>query len=92
DTESSFKSINIDNLFSDGWGSNEDGEEELRITLGNKGLMSFPKPKKLIEKLCVSLRDPNAIVMDFFAGSGTTGHAIMELNSLDNGNRNFINI
>lgn len=92
DTESSFKSINIDNLFSDGWGSNEDGEEELRITLGNKGLMSFPKPKKLIEKLCVSLRDPNALVMDFFAGSGTTGHAIMELNSLDNGNRNFINI
>lgn len=92
DTESSFKSINIDNLFSDGWGSNEDGEEELRITLGNKGLMSFPKPKKLIEKLCVSLRDPDAIVMDFFAGSGTTGHAIMELNSLDNGNRNFINI
>lgn len=92
DTESSFKSINIDNLFSDGWGSNEDGEEELRITLGNKGLMSFPKPKKLIEKLCVSLRDPNAIVMDFFAGSGTTGHAIIELNSLDNGNRNFINI
>ena len=92
DTGSSFKSINIDNLFSDGWGSNEDGEEELRITLGNKGLMSFPKPKKLIEKLCVSLRDPNAIVMDFFAGSGTTGHAIMELNSLDNGNRNFINI
>lgn len=92
DTESSFKSINIDNLFSDGWGSNEDGEEELRITLGHKGLMSFPKPKKLIEKLCVSLRDPNAIVMDFFAGSGTTGHAIMELNSLDNGNRIFINI
>ncbi len=92
DTESSFKSINIDNLFCDGWGSNEDGEEELRVILDNKGLMSFPKPKKLIQKLCVALRDPNAMVMDFFAGSGTTGHAIMELNSLDSGNRNFINI
>jgi adenine-specific DNA-methyltransferase len=64
DTESSFKSINIDNLFSDGWGSNEDGEEELRITLGIKDIV-FSKTKKLIEKLCVSLRDPNAIVMDF---------------------------
>jgi adenine-specific DNA-methyltransferase len=44
DTESSFKSINIDNLF-DGWGSNEDGEEELRITLGNKGPCLFQNQK-----------------------------------------------
>ncbi|WCP83296.1 site-specific DNA-methyltransferase [Vibrio harveyi] len=92
DSESNVKSINIDNLFSDGWGSNEDGEEELRLILGKKGLMSFPKPKKLIQKLCVSLRDKNSIVMDFFAGSGTTGHAVLELNSIDLGHRQFINV
>ena len=70
----------------------EDGEEELRELLGGKGLMSFPKPRKLIEKLCVSLQDKNCIIMDFFAGSGTTGQAVMHLNSLDGGSRAFINV
>lgn len=90
DETSSHKSLDIDNLFADGWGSNEDGEEELRQLLGAKGLMDFPKPRKLIEKLCVSIRDPEAIILDFFAGSGTTAHSVMHLNSLDNGSRRFI--
>jgi len=88
--ESTHKSLDINNLFADGWGSNEDGEEELRQLLEAKGLMDFPKPRKLIEKLCVSIRDADAIVLDFFAGSGTTAHAVMHLNSLDNGNRKFV--
>jgi adenine-specific DNA-methyltransferase len=88
--ESTHKSIDINNLFADGWGSNEDGEEELRQLLEAKGLMDFPKPRKLIEKLCVSIRDADAIVLDFFAGSGTTAHALMHLNSLDSGNRKFV--
>lgn len=92
DSNSNFKAIDLNNLFSDGWGSNEDGEEELRELLAHKGLMTFPKPKKLIQKLCLSLRDKNSVVMDFFAGSGTTGQAIMHLNSLDNGSRQFVNI
>ncbi|TMX08123.1 site-specific DNA-methyltransferase [Aeromonas salmonicida subsp. achromogenes] len=92
DSKSNFKDIDLNNLFSDGWGSNEDGEEELRELLGHKGLMTFPKPKKLIQKLCLSLRDKNSIAMDFFAGSGTTGQAIIHLNSLDNGSRQFVNI
>lgn len=92
DSKSNFKDIDLNNLFSDGWGSNEDGEEELRELLGHKGLMNFPKPKKLIQKLCLSLRDKHSIAMDFFAGSGTTGQAIMHLNSLDNGSRQFVNI
>ncbi|MFA0144084.1 site-specific DNA-methyltransferase [Vibrio kanaloae] len=92
DSTSNFKAIDLNNLFSDGWGSNEDGEEELRELLEHKGLMTFPKPKKLIQKLCLALRDKNSVVMDFFAGSGTTGQAIMHLNSLDNGSRQFVNI
>ena len=90
DEDSSHKSLDINDLFSDGWGSNEDGEEELRQLLEGKNLMDFPKPRKLIEKLCVSIRDNDAVIVDFFAGSATTAHAVMHLNSLDNGNRKFI--
>ena len=90
DQESSHKTININNLFADGWGSNEDGEEELRELLDNKSVMDFPKPRKLIEKLCVSIRDEKAIILDFFAGSATTAHAVMHLNAEDEGNRKFI--
>jgi adenine-specific DNA-methyltransferase len=90
DTGSSFKAINIENLFADGWGSNEDGAEELRQILSTKGALEYPKPRKLVEKLCASIRDNNCIVLDFFAGSATTGHAVIDLNSLDGGQRRFI--
>ncbi|HMN13077.1 MAG TPA: site-specific DNA-methyltransferase [Bellilinea sp.] len=90
DEAASHKDINISNLFADGWGSNEDGEEELRQILGQKGLVDFPKPRKLIEKLCVSIRDEQAVVLDFFAGSATTAHAVLHLNAEDGGNRRFI--
>lgn len=62
----------------------------LRDLLGEK---AFNNPKDHLElaKLFdyVSSGDPNAIVVDFFAGSGSTGHAIMELNSSDGGSRRF---
>jgi len=86
----SHKSINVNNLFEDGWGSNEDGEEELRMLLKEKGLIDFPKPKKLIEKLIASIRDKDAIIIDFFSGSATTAHAVLDLNKEDGGNRKFI--
>ncbi len=88
--DADFKQININNLFEDGWGSNEDGEEEIRLILEGKGIMDYPKPKKLIQKLLVSVRDSNAIILDFFSGSATTAHAAVELNLLDNGKRKFI--
>jgi len=90
DNEASHKSIDVENLFADGWGSNEDGEEEIRIIFEEKASFSFPKPRKLIEKLLVSIRDKNAIVLDSFAGSGTTAHAVLDLNKEDDGNRKFI--
>lgn len=88
--DASHRSIDFNNLFVDGWGSNEDGEEELREILEGKAIMDFPKPRKLIEKLCVSIRDRDAIVCDFFAGSATTAHAVMHLNAADGGTRNYI--
>jgi adenine-specific DNA-methyltransferase len=90
DAEALVKGININNLFEDGWGSNEDAEQELRQLMGVKSMLEYPKPKKLIEKLLASYREKNIIVLDSFAGSGTTMHAVMDLNKEDGGNRKCI--
>ena len=82
--------IDLNNLFSSGWGSNEDADEELRILLSKQKLFEYPKPTRLLLKLLASFQNKNAIVLDFFAGSGTTGQAVMELNKQDVGNRRFI--
>jgi adenine-specific DNA-methyltransferase len=50
----------------------------------------FPKPVSLIELLANMATDKDAIIVDFFSGSGTTAHAVMKLNAEDNGNRRFI--
>lgn len=67
-------------------------------TMGNKlikevfGDVVFnnSKPIKLMEYLIDRISSNNFTILDFFAGSGTTGHAVMELNAKDNGNRKFI--
>lgn len=51
---------------------------------------TYPKPVGLIKYLISMISDKNALVLDFFAGSGTTGQAVLELNAKDGGNRNFI--
>jgi adenine-specific DNA-methyltransferase len=53
-------------------------------------LFATPKPVKMIKEFIRSSGKSDAIVMDFFAGSGTTGHAALELNNEDCGNRKFI--
>ncbi len=77
------------NLFADGWASNEDGDDELRDFFGNK-FFEYPKPSKLISKLLASVRNKNALILDFMAGSGTTAQAVLQLNKKDGGNRRFI--
>lgn len=84
-----YDSLDIYNLFNDGWGSNEDGDIELRDFFGNK-VFDYPKPSKLIAKLLASTRNKEALVLDFMAGTGTTAQAVLELNKLDNGSRKFI--
>ncbi len=71
--------INPKNLYVDGWGSNEDGDNEQRDFFGKK-VFDYPKPSRLIEKLIAATGLSNGIVLDFFAGSGTTAHAVMKLN------------
>ncbi|WP_113639484.1 site-specific DNA-methyltransferase [Nubsella zeaxanthinifaciens] len=90
--ELKYANFNIDNLHEDGWGSNEDAEEELRLLMSKIGIFSNPKPSKLIKKLVASVRDENSVVLDFFSGSATTAHAVMQLNAEDGGNRKFISL
>lgn len=92
DESSDFRDFNLQNLFQDGWGSNEDGVEELRQIFNIDRLMDYPKPVKLLSKLITSIRDENAIILDFFAGSGTLAQAVMTVNAKDNGKRQFITV
>ena len=66
-----------------GAGTNEDAYEGSVRLFGAEGVMSYPKPTSLIEYLVRSAtwNSPDAVIMDFFAGSGTTGHAVMKLNA-----------
>ena len=67
-----------------------DGGVELENLFGGKSFFSNPKPTTLMKLLLNSLNAPNMIVLDFFSGSATTAHAIMQLNSEDAGHRKFI--
>ena len=72
-------------------GSTHQSNEQLAEIVG-KGAFDNPKPLLLIER-CIKLSNitsPYPTILDFFAGSGTTGHAVLDLNKQDGGNRTFI--
>ena len=72
--------------------SNDNGKKELdKIFDDGSTLFKNPKPTALISSLIkMSCSKEDAIILDFFAGSGTTGHAVLDLNKEDGGNRQFI--
>lgn len=65
------------------------GTKELQNLLG-KGVFDFPKPLALIKLLATIGSSEDSIILDFFSGSATTAHAVMQLNSEDGGSRKFI--
>lgn len=71
-------------------GYNEDGKQELDRLLGQDNVFPYPKPVALIREVLSSVDYRDALVMDFFAGSGTTGQAVLEQNDEDAGTRRFI--
>ena len=71
------------------WGDNQDSEKELKDIFG-ESLFNYSKPQNLISNLIKSLETSNSIILDSFAGSGTTAHAVLNLNKQDGGNRKFI--
>ena len=70
--------------------STNDGTNVLTDVMGVRATFSNPKNLDLIEYLVSLKQGKNNTILDFFAGSGTTGHAVMKLNAADGGNRKFI--
>jgi adenine-specific DNA-methyltransferase len=66
------------------------GSSDIQGTGLDPKLFNFPKPVDLIEMLCALNAEPDSTIVDFFAGSGTTAHAVMKLNARDGKNRRFV--
>ena len=71
-------------------GTATEGTKLLQKIFGDKNIFDFPKPTRLIEKILRLATDKNSLVLDAFAGSGTTAHAVINLNAQDGGARKFI--
>ena len=67
-----------------------DGGIEVEKIFDGKSYFSYPKPVSLLHLLIASIDEKNGIYMDFFSGSATTAHAVMQLNAEDGGHRKFI--
>lgn len=78
-----FRKIDLNDLSRNGWGSNEDANEELLQIMGKQYIMSYPKPVKLFAQLMCATRIGDGIFMDYFAGAGTLAMAIMMLYRID---------
>lgn len=74
----------------DNKGMNEDATIEQKELFGKSKLFTHPKPSKLIKHLAAIATERESVVFDFFSGSATTAHAVMQLNAEDGGNRKFI--
>jgi len=70
-------------------GTTTEGTQELEKIFGEK-VFDNPKPTRLIKKILTLSTTSNDIILDSFAGSGTTAHAVLDLNKEDGGNRKFI--
>lgn len=68
----------------------QNGTNEIKQLFEQKNIFDFPKPIFIIKKMIKMTCDDSDIILDFFAGSGTTAHAVVELNKEDGGNRKFI--
>jgi len=72
-------------------GSNDSAKKEMRVLFSESDVFPFPKPSTLIKRAVIlGASDFDDIILDFFSGSATTAHAVMQLNAEDGGNRRFI--
>ncbi len=71
-------------------GTNETASDELKELGFSEKDFDYPKPSSLIKKLIQFNGEKSKIILDYFAGSGTTGHAVLNLNRKDNGYRKYI--
>lgn len=78
-----------DDVLSVSAGLNQEATKELRNILGDQAF-AYPKPVSLIRELVRISTEKDSIILDSFAGSGTTAHAVLALNKADGGNRRFV--
>ncbi|MFH1922520.1 MAG: site-specific DNA-methyltransferase [Planctomycetota bacterium] len=71
-------------------GHTQEAKKELDALLGEEQPFDTPKPTRLVKRILEIAADKNSLVLDSFAGSGTTGHAVLDLNRADGGSRRFI--
>lgn len=79
-----FKSVLDDKAF-----NNQNGTQEVKALLEGD-YMSFPKSMEYIKTVCIMGASCDSIILDFFSGSATTAHAVIQLNAADGGSRKFI--
>ena len=85
----SFGRVAVSTKFPDNIGMSQDGTKEITDLLKSK-VFNFPKPSSLIKFLASIHTSSDDYIMDFFSGSATTAHAVMQLNAEDGGHRKFI--
>ena len=73
-----------------GVGTSSSAKDEIESIFGDRNLFDTPKPEKLIKELLRVSSQKDSIILDSFAGSGTTAQAVLDLNNQDGGNRKFI--
>ncbi len=73
-------------------GHNQEGKQELNAIFNSPTIFDTPKPSRLIERIIQLYVNDSEYILDSFAGSGTTAHAVLNLNKQDGGNRKFIMI
>ncbi|MBP6617449.1 MAG: site-specific DNA-methyltransferase [Burkholderiaceae bacterium] len=71
-------------------GHTHEAAEEIKRMFGGEKAFDTPKPVRLIERILALASHPDALVLDSFAGSGTTAHAVLKANAQDGGHRRFI--
>ena len=85
----SFGRVAVSTKLPDDIGMSQDGTKETTALFGSK-VFSFPKPSSLLRFLISIHTSGEDYILDFFSGSATTAHAVMQLNAEDGGNRKFI--
>lgn len=71
-------------------GHNQEAKKEILEILGPENPFDYPKPVRLVSRILEVASQPNSLVLDSFAGSGTTAHAVLRANAKDGGTRQFI--
>ena len=71
-------------------GHTQEGTQDLAVIFGEKAIFDYPKPVRLIQRILQISTHTDSLILDSFAGTGTTAHAVLSMNQKDGGQRKFI--